>query len=117
MELGGVITTIVTSILGGGVIGVVVTALVNKKKVNADAESVGIKSMLDINAAINDRLMHVEGRVANLEKENFTVKEENLLLRSENAAMKKEIDGIKRENVKLKRALEKAGIVYEGVDV
>ena len=43
----GVIATIVGSLLGGGVIGVIVKSLTEKRKVNAEATNTNIKSMLE----------------------------------------------------------------------
>ena len=85
----GVVATTVGSLLGGGVIGAIVKSLTEKRKVNAEATNTNIKSMLEIDQRMNERMAKLEERVANLEQENYTLEEENKRLQDEINNIKK----------------------------
>lgn len=94
----GVIATMVGSLLGGGVIGVVVKSLTEKRKVNAEAINTDIKSMLEIDQRMNERMAKLEERVANLEQENYKLKTEKLNLEKETHKLKIKINELEEEN-------------------
>jgi len=94
----GVIATMVGSLLGGGVIGVVVKSLTEKRKVNAEAINTDIKSMLEIDQRMNERMAKLEERVANLEQENYKLKSEKLNLEKETHKLKIKINELEEEN-------------------
>lgn len=94
----GVIATMVGSLLGGGVIGAVVKSLTEKRKVNAEAINTDIKSMLEIDQRMNERMAKLEERVANLEQENYKLKSEKLNLEKETHKLKIKINELEEEN-------------------
>lgn len=77
------IITVVAALFGGGVVGVVIKALTEKKKLNAEANNTNIKSLLEIDQRMNERMAKLEERVANLEQENYKLKSDKLLLEKE----------------------------------
>lgn len=77
------IITVVVALFGGGVVGVVIKALTEKKKLNAEANNTNIKSLLEIDQRMNERMAKLEERVANLEQENYKLKSDKLLLEKE----------------------------------
>ena len=62
--------TVIVALFGGGVVGVVIKALTEKRKINAEANNTNIKSLLEIDQRMNERMAKLEERVANLEQEN-----------------------------------------------
>ena len=78
MEL---VLAIVAAFGGGAGIAGIITAILSKKKTDAEAENTNIKSILEIDARLNERMSKLEERVARLEEENLKLKEENLKLR------------------------------------
>lgn len=97
----GVIATTIGSLLGGGVIGAIVKSLTEKRKVNAEATNTNIKSMLEIDQRMNERMAKLEERVANLEQENYKLKSEKLNLEKETHKLKLKIQELENENKKL----------------
>ena len=97
----GVIATTIGSLLGGGVIGAIVKSLTEKRKVNAEATSTNIKSLLEIDQRMNERMSKLEARVANLEQENYKLKLEKLNLEKETQKLKLNISELEEENKKL----------------
>lgn len=77
------IITVVVALFGGGVVGVVIKALTEKKKLNAEANNTNIKSLLEIDQRMNERMAKLEERVANLEQENYKLKSDKLILEKE----------------------------------
>lgn len=103
----GIIATVVGSLLGGGVIGVIVKALTEKKKVNAEATNTNIKSLLEIDQRMNERMAKLEERVANLEQENYKLKSEKLNLEKETHKLKLRIQDLEEENQRLEEENKK----------
>lgn len=108
------IITVLVALFGGGVVGVVIKALTEKRKINAEANNTNIKSLLEIDQRMNERMAKLEERVANLEAENYTLKSEKLKLEKEahkleNAILelKEENKVLRAENRELKKKLEK----------
>lgn len=97
----GVVATMVGSLLGGGVIGAIVKSLTEKRKVNAEATSTNIKSLLEIDQRMNERMSKLEERVANLEQENYKLKTEKLNLEKETQKLKIKINELEEENKRL----------------
>ena len=56
--------TLLGSVLGAGGISALITALVSRRKNNADATAVNVHSILEIDARLNERLVKLEERVA-----------------------------------------------------
>ena len=77
------IITIIVALFGGGVVGVVIKAFTEKKKLNAEANNTNIKSLLEIDQRMNERMAKLEERVANLEQENYKLKSDKLALEKE----------------------------------
>ena len=65
IEMNDIITVIV-ALFGGGVVGVAIKALTEKKKISAEATNTSIKSLLEIDQRMNERMAKLEERVANL---------------------------------------------------
>ena len=92
------IVTIIVALFGGGVLGVIIKALTEKKKVNAEATNTNIKSLLEIDQRMNERMAKLEARVANLEQENYKLKSEKLNLEKETYKLKQKIQDLEEEN-------------------
>lgn len=106
--------TVIAALFGGGVVGVIIKAFTEKRKVNAEANNTNIKSLLEIDQRMNERMAKLEERVANLEAENYTLKLEKLNLEKEThnleniiAKLKKEKEELYKENCELRAELEK----------
>lgn len=97
----GNIVAIIVALFGGGVIGVVVKALIEKRKINAEATNTNIKSLLEIDQRMNERMAKLEERVANLEQENYKLKSEKLVLEKETYKLKTRIAELEAENKEL----------------
>lgn len=97
----GNIVTIIVALFGGGVIGVVVKALTEKRKISAEATNTNIKSLLEIDQRMNERMAKLEERVANLEQENYKLKSDKLNLEKETIKLKNKITELEEENKKL----------------
>ena len=110
------LVTIIGSLFGGGVIGVIIKAFMERKKVNAEATNTNIKSLLEIDQRMNERMAKLEERVANLEQENYKLKSDKLTLEKENhrlqivvTNLEEENKELRDENCKLKLELEQGG--------
>ena len=97
VDIANVITVIV-ALFGGGVVGVVIKALTEKRKINAEATNTNIKSLLEIDQRMNERMAKLEERVANLEQENYKLKSEKLGLEKETHKLKLKIIELEEEN-------------------
>lgn len=95
------IITVVVALFGGGVVGVVIKALTEKRKINAEANNTNIKSILEIDQRMNERMAKLEARVANLEQENYKLKSEKLELEKETHRLESEITRLEEENKEL----------------
>ena len=105
--------TVIVALFGGGVVGVVIKAFTEKKKLNAEANNPNIKSLLEIDQRMNERMAKLEERVANLEQENYKLKSDKLALEKEThrlatlvADLEKENKELHEENDKLKLELK-----------
>ena len=105
--------TVIVALFGGGVVGVVIKALTEKRKINAEANNTNIKSLLEIDQRMNERMAKLEERVANLEQENYKLKSDKLTLEKEThrltslvADLEKENKALHEENDALKLELE-----------
>ena len=90
--------TVIISLFGGGVVGVIIKALTEKKKVNAEATNTNIKSLLEIDQRMNERMSKLEERVANLEQENYKLKSDKLVLERETHRLQTVIMNLEEEN-------------------
>lgn len=93
--------TVIVALFGGGVVGVVIKALTEKKKLNAEANNTNIKSLLEIDQRMNERMAKLEERVANLEQENYKLKTDKLTLEKETHKLQLKIQDLEEENQKL----------------
>ena len=107
------LVTILGSLFGGGVISVIIKAFMERKKVNAEATNTNIKSLLEIDQRMNERMAKLEERVAHLEQENYKLKSDKLSLEKEThrlaalvADLEKENEELHEENEALKTELE-----------
>lgn len=114
------IVTIVVALFGGGVVGVVIKALTEKRKINAEANNTNIKSLLEIDQRMNERMAKLEERVANLEQENYKLKSDKLELEKnvhKLEAAVKQLEAEKKElydeNCALKAELETFKEIHE----
>lgn len=105
--------TVIVALFGGGVVGVVIKAFTEKKKLNAEANNTNIKSLLEIDQRMNERMAKLEERVANLEQENYILKSDKLALEKETHRLEvlvTELEADKKElyneNCLLKREIE-----------
>lgn len=95
------LVTILGSLFGGGVIGVIIKAFMERKKVNAEATNTNIKSLLEIDQRMNERMAKLEERVANLEQENYKLKSDKLTLEKENHRLQTIVTHLEEENKEL----------------
>ena len=95
------LVTILGSLFGGGVVGVVIKALTEKRKINAEANNTNIKSLLEIDQRMNERMAKLEERVANLEQENYKLKSDKLSLEKETHRLAALVADLEKENKEL----------------
>lgn len=95
------LVTILGSLFGGGVIGVIIKAFMERKKVNAEATNTNIKSLLEIDQRMNERMAKLEERVANLEQENYKLKSDKLALEKETHRLAALVTDLEKENEEL----------------
>ena len=93
--------TIIASLFGGGVVGVVIKAFTEKQKINAEANNTNIKSLLEIDQRMNERMAKLEERVANLEQENYKLKSDKLSLEKETHRLTALVTDLEKENKEL----------------
>ena len=105
------IITVILAALGSGGIATLVTAWASRKKTNAEAGATNIKSILEIDARLNERISKLEERVGKLEEENLQLRQNELQLRHENEMYKEENEELKREIEQLRA--ENARLVEE----
>lgn len=109
------LVTILGSLFGGGVIGVIIKAFMERKKVNAEATNTNIKSLLEIDQRMNERMAKLEERVANLEQENYKLKSEKLTLEKENHRLQTVITQLEKDNNELQEENNELRIEIEGL--
>lgn len=97
---------ILTAVLGSGVITALITAVTMRKKNNADADATNVKSILDVDTRLAERLASLENRIAQLESENFELKTRLLSLNHENDKIVEENKELRKENEALRQENE-----------
>ena len=109
MDTRSLVVSVIVAVLGSGGLATVITAWASKRKNKAEATATNVKSILEIDARLNDRISRLEERVAALEKENLELKAKELQLKHDNdvyleevAELKEENEFLKEENAKLK---------------
>ena len=95
------IVTIVVALFGGGVVGVIIRAFIDKRKIVAEATNTDINSLLEIDQRMTERMARLEERVANLEQENYKLKSEKLSLEKETHELRIEMKQLEDENKEL----------------
>ena len=90
--------TVIVALFGGGVVGVVIKALTEKRKINAEANNTNIKSLLEIDQRMNERMAKLEERVANLEQENYKLKSDKLTLEKETHRLAALVTDLEKES-------------------
>ena len=93
--------TVIVALFGGGVVGVVIKALTEKRKINAEANNTNIKSLLEIDQRMNERMAKLEERVAHLEQENYKLKSDKLTLEKETHRLAALVADLEKENKEL----------------
>ena len=93
--------TVIVALFGGGVVGVVIKAFTEKRKINAEANNTNIKSLLEIDQRMNERMAKLEERVANLEQENYKLKSDTLTLEKETHRLTALVADLEKENKEL----------------
>lgn len=107
------IVTVIVALFGGGVVGVVIKAFTEKRKINAEANNTNIKSILEIDQRMNERMAKLEARVANLEQENYKLKSEKLELEKETHRLEAVIFHLEEENKELHEENDKLKLELE----
>lgn len=97
------IVTVMVALFGGGVVGVIIKALTEKRKLNAEANNTNIKSLLEIDQRMNERMAKLEERVANLEQENYKLKSDKLMLEKETHRLDSLVKQLETENKELQK--------------
>ena len=93
---------IILSIVGSGGIGAIITALSTRRKIRAEEQSTNVRSILDVDQRLNDRLVRLEERIATLERENLELRQRELMLNHENTKLKDKVKALEEENEALK---------------
>ena len=109
----GTLTTVIISLLGGGVVGVVAKTIGERRKINAEATNTNIKSLLEIDQRMNERMAKLEERVANLEQENYKLKSDKLSLEKETLKLKAKVQELEIENKQLQDENEELKLELE----
>ena len=112
VDIANIVTGIV-ALFGGGVVGVVIKAFTEKRKINAEANNTNIKSILEIDQRMNERMAKLEARVANLEQENYKLKSEKLELEKETHRLEAVIFHLEEENKELHEENDKLKLELE----
>lgn len=107
------IVTVIVALFGGGVVGVVIKAFTEKRKINAEANNTNIKSILEIDQRMNERMAKLEARMANLEQENYKLKSEKLELEKETHRLEAVIFHLEEENKELHEENDKLKLELE----
>ena len=107
------IVTVIVALFGGGVVGVVIKTFTEKRKINAEANNTNIKSILEIDQRMNERMAKLEARVANLEQENYKLKSEKLELEKETHRLEAVIFHLEEENKELHEENDKLKLELE----
>ena len=107
------IVTVIVALFGGGVVGVVIKAFTEKRKINAEANNTNIKSILEIDQRMNERMAKLEARVANLEQQNYKLKSEKLELERETHRLEAVIFHLEEENKELHEENDKLKLELE----
>lgn len=105
--------TVIVALFGGGVVGVVIKAFTEKKKLNAEANNTNIKSLLEIDQRMNERMAKLEERVANLEQENYKLKSDKLALEKETHRLATLVTDLEKENKELHEENDKLKLELE----
>lgn len=109
----GSVLAMVATLFGGGVIGAIVKSLTEKRKLNAEATNTNIKSLLEIDQRMNERMAKLEERVAHLEQENYKLKSDKLNLEKETLKLKAKIQELEVENKALREENEELKLELE----
>lgn len=102
MDTRSLVISVIIAVLGSGGLATIITAWASKRKNKAEATATNVKSILEIDARLNDRISRLEERVAALEKENLELKAKELQLKHDNDVYLEEINDLKEENEFLK---------------
>ena len=105
--------TVIVALFGGGVVGVVIKALTEKRKINAEANNTNIKSLLEIDQRMNERMAKLEERVAHLEQENYKLKSDKLTLEKETHRLSALVVDLEKENKELHEENDKLKLELE----
>lgn len=111
--------TIIVAILGSGGFATLITVIASRRKNKADASAVNVKSILDIDERLNERIARLEERVTALENENLELRKKSITMEHENELLKQEVKELKEENGLLKERVEllqKENAILKGAD-
>ena len=95
------IISIILAIIGSGGIATLVTAIAARKKTTAEAGATNVKSILEIDARMNERISKLEQRVSKLEEENLQLRKNEILIKHENETYREENESLKRQIAEL----------------
>lgn len=109
-------------VVGSNGISAILSSLITRRKVRADATATNIQSILDIDQRLSERIAKLEERVAALEKENLDLKQKELSLvhdreinlariadlEVQNEALEQENEELRLENSILREELAEA---------
>jgi len=90
----------VLSLLGGGALATIITALVNRKKTDADAQNLQIQTLLLVDERLSAKIAEADVRIKNLEDEKRTLEGEVLELKEQYLLLKVEFEKIKGDEKK-----------------
>ncbi|MCL2631526.1 MAG: hypothetical protein FWD45_00300 [Coriobacteriia bacterium] len=80
------------SLLAGGGFVAVVNALANRSKTRAETENMSIKSLLEVDERMSNRMTSLETRLAAYEEKNAELRGEILELKAENHRLQLELE-------------------------
>ena len=101
-----IFANVIIALFGGGTIMAIVKSFIEKRKINAEADSTSVKSLLEIDQRMNERMTKLEERVANLEQENYKLKMEKLDLEKQSHGLKRKIKELEEQNGELNKTIK-----------
>lgn len=120
MDTTSTIVSILSSLIGAGVLTTLINVIANRKKNKAEAEATNINSIIQIDKILEDKVASLHEEIEILKSENSTLKTNiiniqtqiqqltvsNDELREENKNLKNLVENLKQENKKLREENE-----------
>jgi predicted nuclease with TOPRIM domain len=103
-----IITSAITMI-GGGAGVALINWLSHRREGNAAAENISVKTILEIDERVSEKVARLETRMGHLEEKCAALEEKNSRLIEDNNTKNQEISSLKIENHALRNKIERLG--------